>query len=168
LLQLFQVIGPAKLTPDAVKLKRQLSQPQRSIEVPGHTDNLCIQSRVGITYGFYSKLAVLTVPPRLGSFVAKDGADIVEPHRLRKIVHAMLDISPADRCRSLRAQGHAVATPILEGIHLLLYDVCPFADAVLEQACLLENRGIDTLVAVKLTNPVSLLFYKTPVSLILG
>jgi hypothetical protein len=80
----------------------------------------------------------------------------------------MLDISPADWCRSLRAQSHAVATPILEGVHLLLYDVGPFADATSEEACLLENRGIDALVAIELADLLSLLFYKSPISLILG
>jgi hypothetical protein len=62
----------------------------------------------------------------------------------------MLDVGTTNWGCALRTQGHRVATAILEGIGLLLHDVGGRADGANKKAGILENRGINTPIAIKL------------------
>jgi len=118
--------------------------------LPDHVDNFPIQGRVAASQGFKAKLLVLSIPPLLGSLVSEDGGEVIEPYRLGQVMHAMLDIGTADGGRALRAQRHRRATTILEGVGLLLHNIGAGTDGANEKASILEDRGIDALIAVKL------------------
>jgi hypothetical protein len=110
-------------------------------------------------------LLVLPIASCLGPLVAKDGSDIIEPHWLGQVMHAMLDIGAAHRSRALRAQGHHRSAPVWEGVHLLGHDVCLLTDAADKKAGVFKNGGLNALVAMELADSVSLLLDISPVSL---
>jgi len=82
-------------------------------------------------------------------------------------MHAMLDVGTTNWCCALRAQGHRVAAAILEGIGLLLHDVGARAYGANEKAGILESRGIDTLIAIKLAQRGCFLLNVSPIALLL-
>ena len=90
---------------------------------------------------------VLPEPARLRPVVPEYGAEVVESHGLRKVVHSVFEVRAAHGGGALRSQGDQVATPVLEGVGLLLDDVGDLSDAADEQARVLEHRGVDALVA---------------------
>ena len=92
-------------------------------------------------------LVELAVAPGLRALVAEEGPDVGELHRLRQLVHPVLEVGAADRRRALRPQGQAAPALVLEGEHLLADDVGRLADAALEQLGVLEGRRRDRLVA---------------------
>ena len=92
-------------------------------------------------------LVELAVAPRLRALVAEERARVPELHRLRELVHAVLEVGAADRRRPLRAQGEAAPALVLEAEHLLLDDVGGLADAAGEELGVLEGRRLDPPVA---------------------
>ena len=79
--------------------------------------------------------------PGLRALVAEEGPGVEELHRLRELLHAVLEVGAADRRRPLRPQGDAAPALVLEGEHLLADDVGRAADAALEELGVLEGRA---------------------------
>jgi hypothetical protein len=92
-------------------------------------------------------LVELPVAARLRALVPEEGPRVPELHGLGPLLHAVLEIRPADRRRPLRAQRQAAAALVLEGEHLLLDDVGGLADPSGEELGVLEGRRVDPAVA---------------------
>ena len=69
---------------------------------------------------------------------------------------------------AFRSQGYLAATPVLEGVHLLFYNVGAFAHTAREKLRILKGGGINTLVAVELADISHFLLYVAPVGLLFG
>jgi len=71
------------------------------------------------------------------------------------------------RC-ALWSEGYLVTTLVFEGIHFLFYNVGFFADTANEKPGVLKGWGINTLIAIELTDINHFLLYIAPVCLLLG
>ena len=100
-------------------------------------------------------LPELAVAPGLGALVAEEARQVPQPHGLAELVHAVLDVCPADRRGALRAQGQRASGGVLEGVHLLAHDVGGCADAAREQLGRLERGRLDALIAGALQDRAS-------------
>lgn len=109
---------------------------------------------------------MLAESPRLGPLISEDRSEVEQPYWLRKVVHAVLNVGPADGRRTLRAQSDFVTTTVIEGVHLFLNNVCLLTNAVEEQTCIFKNWGIYTLVSVKLAYPAGFLSDPLPEALL--
>ena len=112
-------------------------------------DHLGVDRRIGGADGLGADLVVLAVAPGLRLLVAEHRAVVPELHRLRPLVHAVLDVGAADRRRALGAQRQRSFALVEERVHLLAHDVRGLADAALEEARLLELGRDDVAVAVR-------------------
>ena len=151
-LKLLQISGSAQFAPDAVHLNGEIAQTQRLEEVPRHFDYLSVKGRVAIAHGFKAKLLMLSVSPFLGSLVSEDGGKVIEPYRLRQVMHAMLQVGATYRGGALGPQRHRLSAAILKGVGLLLYNVRARTDGANKKAGILKNGGIDALIAIELAN----------------
>ena len=82
----------------------------------------------------------------LRALAAEVGAEVPELHRLRPLVHAVLEVGAADRRGALGAQRDALRVG-LERVHLLLHDVGRLPHPAREQLGRLERGRLDPLVA---------------------
>ena len=162
------IIWSAGAAPDAIELQRELAEPETVVKLPGHIDDLGIQGWVVVAQGLDAKLLMLSVSSRLRPLVAENRCYIVKPHRLRQVMHPVLNIGTTYRSRALRAQSHHRPTPVSEGVHLLGHEVSLLTDAVGEKASVFENRGLDAAIAVELADGASLALDIAPISLFLG
>ena len=146
-LQLLQV-GLARVErAEAAQPQLDPRHPQLGEQLGQQPDRLGVgERRVGADR-LDAELVELAVAARLRALVAEEGADVGELHRLRQLLHAVLDVGAADRRRALGSQGEAAPALVLEGEHLLADDVGRVADAALEQLGVLEARRGDRLVA---------------------
>jgi len=110
----------------------------------------------------------LPVSSRLGSFISKNRSNIIQLYRLWQIMQTMFQVGAAYWGCALWSQGYFVASPVLKGIHLLFYDVCVFPHAAREKLGILKGRGINTLIAIELTDINHFLLYIAPVYLLPG
>ncbi len=149
--QLLQVGGATLLAPDAVQVYDELAQAQRLEKAPRHLDDLSVQRRIAVADGLRAELLVLAEPALLRALVTKYRGEVVQAHRLRQVLHAVLQVGAAYRGGPLGAQRHALAAAILESVRLLLHDVGPRPDGSHKQTGILENGGIDARIAVELT-----------------
>ena len=90
-------------------------------------EDLGIDIRSGEAENLDSELVELSVAPFLRLLVAEHGAHVPEPSLL-VMDDAVLIAGPDASGSSFRTQGELVSSDILEGIHLLLYDVRYLAD----------------------------------------
>src|SRR5690606_19454937 len=73
------------------------------------------------------------------------------PEALHLVVdQAVLDTGAYATRRTLRAQGELVTIAVLEGVHFLFDNIGHRANGTLEQLGLLDDRGTDFLVTVRL------------------
>jgi len=79
----------------------------------------------------------------------------------------MFQIGSANRGSAFRSQGYLAAAPVLEGIHLLFYNVGVLSYTTGEKLCILKGWGINTLIAIELANISYFLLYMAPVGLLL-
>jgi hypothetical protein len=143
-----KVMGPTAIAADAVKAECEPFQSQLYIKLPSNLNDLGIEGRVGISYGFNAELVMLTVSARLGTLISEDCSHIVEPYWLGQVIHPVLHISTAHRGSSLGAQGELVSALILKGVHLLLNDVGILADTAYKKSGVLKCGSIDSLIAI--------------------
>jgi hypothetical protein len=144
-----------------------VAQAQGGKKLPRHIDHLCVQGRIAVAQSLNAKLLMLSVPPLLRPLVPEYGGKVIKPHRLGQVMHAMLNICTTNRGCALRTQGHRVAAAILEGIGLLLHNVGGRADGANKKAGILENRGVNTPIAIKLAQRRCLLLNVSPIALLL-
>ena len=85
--------------------------------------------------------------PGLRRLVPEERAPVPEPHRLRALVHAVLDVRAADRSGALRPQRQRPPAHVLEREHLLLHDVRGLPHAAREQLGVLEHGRLEVAVA---------------------
>ena len=128
--------------------RRRPSTPSSAKMAPSMAIDLGVDRRVGRADRLGAELVVLAVAPGLRPLVAEHRAVVPELHRLRPLVHAVLDVGAADGRRALGAQRQRAPALVLERVHLLAHDVGRLADAALEQPGLLELGGDDVAVAV--------------------
>ena len=113
-------------------------------------------------------LGELAVASRLRALVAEEGPRGPELHRLRQLVHAVLEVGAANRGCGLRAQGEPAPALVLEAEHLLLDDVGRLADPAGEELGLLEGGRLDPAVACRLKHLPRGVLDPLPDRLILG
>ena len=106
-------------------------------------DQLGVDRRVVGADRLGADLPELPEAPGLRALAAEEAAQVPQLHRLRLLVHAVLEVGAAHRRGALRAQGQRLARPLVERVHLLLHDVGRLADAAREQLGRLEGRGLD-------------------------
>ena len=142
-LQFFQVGGTGIERTEAAQLQFHSRHPEFLDQVADQGDDLDVgQRRIGADR-FGPDLVELPVPPGLGPFMTEERTGIEELHRLRQLVHAVLDVGPADRSRAFRTQGQRSLALVLEGEHLLADDVGRFADPAFKKGRVLEGRRHD-------------------------
>ena len=130
--------------------------------------NLGIDGCIAVAKHLNPELVMLAVPAGLGTFVSKDRTQVIQPHRLGQIVHAMLQVGPAYRSCTFGAQSQKVSTPILEGIGFLFDDVGNLPNAPDKQASVLKHGRVDTPVSKPGSNFLGLRVNVAPVILVAG
>ncbi len=110
-------------------------------------DQLGVERGIVGAEGLGSELGELAVATGLRRLVTKERAPVEDLHRLRQLVHAVLDVGAADPGGVLGAQRQRAAGLVLEGEHLLLDDVGRLPHPAREQVGVLEHRRLDRLVA---------------------
>ena len=73
----------------------------------------------------------------------EEARQVPELHRLRQLVHAVLDVRAAHRGGALGPQRERAPAAVVERVHLLLHDVGRLPDAAREQLGRLERRRLD-------------------------
>src|SRR5439155_22964679 len=102
---------------------------------------------------FDADLPELAVPPGLGALVAEEARQVPELHRLRELVHAVLEVGAAHWRGAFGSQGERPPAPVLECVHLLLDDVRRLADGAREELGGLERGRLDAPVPRALEDP---------------
>ena len=143
LAQLARVLGARVGVADARQVQPHAGQAEPRVEVREQVDQLGVDRGVVGADRLRADLAVLAVAARLRRLVAEHRAGVPELHRLRQLVHAVLEIGAAHGRRALRAQRQRAAAAVLERVHLLAHDVGGLADRAHEQVGVLEDRGVD-------------------------
>ena len=121
--QPLDVRGTAVAISDAVDHQLDIPEAQAAHQFPGHFDDLGVDGWVRISERFHAELVVLAETSCLRPLVAEHGAEVIHADWLREVVHPVLQVGPAHRRSTLGTERDAVATPVLEGIHLLFDDV---------------------------------------------
>ena len=166
--QSLDVRRPAVAIPDVVDQQLDVAQAQAAHQLPRNFDDLGVNGGIGVSQGLHAELVVLPEAAGLGPFVAEHGAEVVHAHRLREVVHTMLEVGAADRGGAFGTEGDAVAAPVLEGVHLFLDDVRAFPDGPDEQVGVLKSGSVDTTVAEAVGDLHCFGLDVTPVFLLLG
>ena len=157
--------GPAVFVPNAVGQEGNVAQTNVVHQRPREFDHLSVNRRISVADGLYAKLVVLAKPAGLRTLVAEHRAQVIQPHRLRLIVHPVLQIGPAHWSRSLGAQCELVAAPILKDVHLFFDDVRAFAHAAHKQSRVLKHGAVDAAVPEPTGHVNGLALNVTPVFL---
>ena len=89
----------------------------------------------------------LPEPPLLRTLVPEHGTDAVKFLHRVGLIGLVLDVGPHHRGSGLGPQGEASTFDIVEGVHLLGYDVGLLPNAAAEEFGLLKNWGPDLLKA---------------------
>ena len=142
----FDVYRPTLRIAYRVDRQRDVGDPHGLQQAAGQLDDFGVDGRVRLADHFDPELVELAVAAGLGAVVPEEGAGVVEPHGLGQVVHAVLEIGPADGRRALGTQGQQVAAAVLEGVGLVLDDVGDLARAANEQLCVLERGRVYALV----------------------
>ncbi len=121
--------------------------PARLDQLAEQQDQLGVEARVVGAERLGVHLRELAKAPGLRRLVAKERAPGPDLDRLGQLVHAVLDVGPADRGGRLRAQRQRAPGLVVEGEHLLLDDVRGLPDPAGEHLGVLEHRGLERLVA---------------------
>ena len=111
-------------------------------------NNLNIAFRLGDTKQFHPELMELTLTAFLRAFMPEHWTGI-EIFQRNFLLQAVRDIGTGNTRSIFRPQGHAVAVPHGEGIHLLGDHVRGFTQRPAEHFGKLENRRYNFLIAVK-------------------
>ena len=145
--ELLAVGGPRLRRAQAAEPQPQGGDLEAAQQLIEQHDQLGVdQRRVGADR-LGAELVELAKAARLGPLVPEVGAQVPELHRLRQLLHAVLEIGAGDRGRSLGAQGDAAAAEIVEAEHLLADDVGRLPDPAREQLGVLEDRRLYPCVA---------------------
>ena len=78
---------------------------------------------------------------RLGLLIPVAGGQVVQLHRVARVVQAVFQHGPHSAGRALGPQGDGAAALVLEGVHLLFHHVGGIAHAPLEQLGVLKHWG---------------------------
>ena len=148
--------GAALSIADRIELQPVFGHTKPAQQLRVELDQLGVECGVVGADRLERSLVVLAVAALLRRGVAVDRRDCVQLLRLRLAMQAMFEIGPADGRRCVSAQGQRAATPILEGVHLLLYDVRTCARSTREELGVLEDRSLDASVAVEGAEAVDL------------
>jgi len=152
----------------AIELKRQPLKAQPAKEMPGDGHYFHVRCRIAGADTLDVELRVLTVPAGLDPLIAKNRPGAIHPDGLWPSAHPMLNVGAHNARRKLRTQRDIAAALILEGVHLLIHDICALADATDIQPGLLENRNVQALIVVELHHFTDGIIDVEPVRLVLG
>src|SRR4030042_626592 len=108
-----------------------------------HDDDFSIDHGVIHSKDFCSDCRDLPIATLLWPFIPKHWPNAVEFRYRIKSVKLMLKIGTSHGGGGFRTKGQRVSTSICEGIHLLLNDICGFADPAGKKFCPLQNRNAD-------------------------
>ena len=145
--QLVSVLAARLQRPEARRAAAQRRHLEPAEQLVEEHDQLGVDERRVGADRLGVELGELAKAPRLGALVAKERAVPPQLHRLRELLHPVLEVGPGDRRGALRAQGDAAPALVVEGEHLLADDVGRPAHAAREQLGVLEGRGLDPPVA---------------------
>ena len=105
LAQLARILGARVRIADARQVQAHARQAEPRIQVREQVDQLGVDGGVVGADGLRADLAVLAVAAGLRRLVAEHRSGVPELHGLGQLVHAVLEIGPAHRGRTLRAAG---------------------------------------------------------------
>ena len=145
--QLFAVLSPCLRRAEAGEPQPGLPDPEGLQQLGEQQNQLGVGLRRGRPDHLSADLPELPVAPALRGLGPEVARQVPELHRLRELVHPVLQVGPADRRGDLRPQRQRPAAPVVEGVHLLLDDVGRLADGADEQLGGLERRRLDPSVA---------------------
>ncbi len=80
----------------------------------------------------------------------------------------VFQVGAAHRRCALWSQRQTTSSPVLKGIHLLVYNVCVLTHATSKKSGVLKSWGINTFVTIELADINHFLLYIAPVGLLLG
>ena len=101
--------------------------------MPANFYDVGIHRGVTVSQDFDTELVVLSKASGLGPLIAEDGAEIVKPHRLGKVVHTSFQISTTYRGSPLGSKCDGISAPVLKSVHLLFDDVRTFTHGADEE-----------------------------------
>ncbi len=145
--QLVQVGGPRLGRAEARHAQPRRPRARALDDLCQQQDQLGVEAGVVRADRLGAHLRELPEAPGLGRLVAEERPPVPELHRLRELVHAVLDVGAADAGGALGPQRQRPPGLVLEGEHLLLHDVGGLPDAAREQVGVLEDRRVERLVA---------------------
>jgi hypothetical protein len=145
--QAIAILAPARGAAEARDAQSHLAHAHLREQRRQQHDRLGVDGRILRAERLRADLPELPVATGLGALVAEEARAVPQLDRLTALVHAVLDVGPADRRRSLRPQRQRAARGVGEREHLLAHDVRRLAHAAGEQLRRLERRRLDPLVA---------------------
>jgi hypothetical protein len=145
-----EIGGPARRISDRVEQNLDLGHARLYVEAVAHLDHLGVHGGARIADRLGIPLPELAISARLRAVVAEHRPDHAQLHRLGPGVHSVLNKSPNDARRGLRAESprFRLLRSRRQPEELLLDDVGDFADPPLEHGRLLEHRRLHLEVAV--------------------
>jgi hypothetical protein len=148
--QFGHIRGPTGPVADRIEEYLDPVEPAIGVVAQPELDDLRVDGGAGVADGLDVELPELPVATRLRAVVAEHRADLVDLHRLRPGLHAVLDVGADDARGRLRAERPRLRLLRARGDpeQLLLDDVGDLAHAALEDRRLLEHGGLDAAVAV--------------------
>ena len=152
-LQLLAIGGARLRGAERAESQPHVSDAERLQQLGEQQDRLRVDGRVRGSDRLGPDLPELALTPRLRALVAEERRQVPELHRLRQLLHAVLEVGAADRRGPLRAQRQRAAAAVLERVHLLLDDVGRGADPPREQLGRLERGRLDLPIAGRAEDP---------------
>ena len=147
LLQALAVLRPRVRAAEARQAQAHVAHAHPGEQRGEQGDRLGVDGGVVRSERLRADLPELPVAARLRALVAEEARQVPELHRLAALVHAVLDVRPADGRGALGPQRERASGGVLEREHLLAHDVGGLADAAREQLRRLERGRLDALVA---------------------
>jgi len=111
---------------------------------PGEKNALHIQRRITLPDNFHAKLPEHSVTTFLRSIVTKVRLDVEKFHRLRQLLHAMLNVGAHCSGRSFRFQSEAASALVQERVHFFGNNIRVFSNTAIKHFRVLQNRSGNT------------------------
>ena len=167
LAQRLDVARPVRGVADVVQHERHAAEAEPLHALHRQLQHLEVDRRVRVADGLDAELVELAEAPGLRPVVPEHGAEVVEPHRQRLVVQAVLQVGAADGGGPLRSERDLLPAPVLEAVHLLLDDVRLLADGAGEEGRILEDGRIDARVTERPGGLGNRAVHERPVALLL-
>ncbi|MNM79502.1 hypothetical protein D3C81_914350 [compost metagenome] len=139
--QLLAVSRAARNIADRIDLHPDALQTEVLAELVTEGDDLRVDRWINSAECLNPELVELAVPARLWTLITEHRSNIVQLTDIWLPVQLVLHIGPDNAGRSFRTQRQIPAALVLEVVHFAFHDIGRFANAALEQLCMLKHRS---------------------------